>query len=188
MIDPLQIKQQLSDRERLVLTEPSLKSAAVLMPYFIDNGREYLVLTVRSDQVRYHKGQIAFPGGNQDPGESLKTTALREAHEEVGIDPADVEILGAIDDIATVTSYRVTPYLGKIPHPYDFQLQETEIAELITVPINALLDDKNITQNTLSGSEGIFSVYYFRWEDYVIWGATGRILAQLLNILYGKDL
>lgn len=178
----------ITGRDRVVLSEKSLKPAAILMPYFIKDGKEHILLTVRSQQVPLHKGQIAFPGGRQEPGEDLETTALREAEEEVGIHPQDVELIGPTDDIVTITSYRVTPFLGKIPYPYEFNRNPEEIAEILLVPFEALLAEENITKNVVSSSIGEFPLYYFNWNSHVIWGATGRILANLLNLLYGKDL
>lgn len=188
MLDLDDVKSELTNRDRIVLKLDDLKPAAVLMPYFIKDGREHLLLTVRSQKVAEHKGQIAFPGGHVEPGEPLLDCALREAKEEVNIDPDDVKILGSIDDIVTVTSYRVTPFLGQIPYPYEFIKSDYEIDEIIEVPIAPLLDEKNITKNMIASTTGEFAVYYFQWGDYVIWGATGRILANLLNLLYGKDL
>lgn len=189
MLDLEKVKSDLAGRQRQVLNEPSLKPAAVLMPLLVRDRREHLILTRRTETVRHHKGQIAFPGGHQDPGEDLLATALRETYEEIGVSPKDVQVIGAIDDIATITNFRVTPFLGTIPYPYDFTLEKREIAELLLVPVEALLDENNITKNLISGRDGTsFEVYYFDWEGTVIWGATGRIVAQLLNLLFGKDL
>jgi 8-oxo-dGTP pyrophosphatase MutT (NUDIX family) len=188
VLDLEKVKQDLASRQCRELSLDSLKSAAVLMPYLVKDGKEHILLTVRSQTVANHKGQIAFPGGHQDPGEDLQTTALRETHEEVGIDPSDVEIIGILDDIVTISSYRVRPYLGRVPYPYTYKCSSEEIDEILLVPFEELLDEKNITINSISSNQGEFSVYYFHWNGHVIWGATGRILAQLINLLYGKDL
>jgi 8-oxo-dGTP pyrophosphatase MutT (NUDIX family) len=188
-LDLNEVKNTLKARERREIDLDSLKPAAILMPYFIKDGKEHLVLTKRSEGVAHHKGQVAFPGGHQELGEDLQTAALREAHEEVGIDPADVEVLGALDDIVTVSSYRVTPFLGKIPYPYDFVACDDEIAKLLLVPIENLTREENIGINKVSG-EALrdHRIYYFEWGGDPIWGATGRIVAQFLNLFYGKDL
>lgn len=178
----------ITGRDRVVLSEKSLKPAAVLMPYFIKDGKEHLLLTVRSQQVPQHKGQIAFPGGRQEPGENLATTALRETEEEIGILPKNVALIGPTDDIVTITSYRVTPFLGKIPYPYEFKRNPEEISKILLIPMEELLADENITKNVVSSSIGEYPLYYFQWGSHVIWGATGRILANLLNVLYEKDL
>lgn len=188
MLDLDKIKTLLKTRDRVVLDLDKLKPAAVLMPYFIKDNKEHLLLTVRSNQVANHKGQISFPGGYQEQGESLETCALREAWEEVGIKPLDANVIGITDDIVTVSSYRVTPFLAEIPYPYELKGNQFEISEILEVPLEPLLDEKNITKNIISSNHGDFAVYYFHWERYIIWGATGRIIANLLNLTYGKDL
>lgn len=188
MIDIQSAKNLLAERNQNKIPLETLAPAAVLIPYFVHNGREHLVLTKRSDTVATHKGQIAFPGGKPLEGETHLETALRETHEEVGITPSDVDVIGPLDDIVTVTSFRVRPYFGVIPYPYDFKICTQEIAELLLVPLDALVDEKNISKNLISNGDNQFSVYYFDWGAHCIWGATARILAQFLNLFYGKDL
>ncbi len=188
MLDLKNTETVLEKRERVTIKLDKLKPAAVLIPYFIKDEKEHLLLTVRSQKVANHKGQIAFPGGNQEEGEGVTECALRETWEEVGILPKDVKIIGKTDDIVTVSSFRVTPVLARVPYPYEWEKNDFEIDEIIEVPILPLLDEKNITKNIITSSQGNFAVYYFQWGSYNIWGATGRIVANFLNLLYGKDL
>ena len=134
--------------------------------------------------VRDHKGQISFPGGAFDEEDrTLLGTALRESAEEIGLAPRDVEILGELDDTATVTSgYIITPFVGLIPWPYKFRANEEEIEELIEVPISALLNSNNqCHEPEVINGEAVTS-YSYHYQGRVIWGATARILHQFLDI------
>jgi len=131
-----QIRKILSTRERRAIEHLPLARAAVLVPLFNKEGNCHIVFTKRSDNVRYHKGEISFPGGvfEEKDGE-LQRTALREAFEEIGLKENDVQIIGTLDDIITVTQFIVTPFVGIFPYPYLFKLSPIEIAELIEVPL-----------------------------------------------------
>ena len=118
-----QIRQALAAREKKVISDSSLTDSAVLVPLFEKDGRCHIVFTKRTDHLHHHKGQISFPGGGRHPEDrSMLETALRESREEIGLKESDVEILGELDDAATVTSlYRIVPFVGVIPYPYDFK-------------------------------------------------------------------
>lgn len=135
--------------------------------------------------MKDHKGQISFPGGAYEEGdEDLLQTALRESTEEVGLMAEDVEVLGELDDFRTIGSnYVISPFIGRIPWPYQFKVDEWETEEVIEVPVSALLDERNVRQgkDILEGEE--IDQYYYHYQDKVIWGATARILKQLLGIL-----
>ena len=186
-IDLEQAKRVLQVRERDVIPLELLRPAAVLIPYYEKDGEGHLVLTKRSSTVDTHKGQVAFPGGKQEEGEDLLTTALRETHEELGISPDDVEIIGPLDDIVTISDFRVTPYFGRIPHPYDYVLSEDEIESVFATPLSALMDDGNLVKNIITHEGNQYATYYFDWDGYTIWGATGRIVVQFLKLFFGKD-
>ena len=112
-------------------------------------GELHLLLNKRSDTVEDHKGEVSFPGGRMDAGdESLLDTALREAHEEVGVNPEDVRVLRRLDDVNTSTGYLVTPYLGAISEGYPFVVNTVEVAELVEVPVAALVDGSTIRDET----------------------------------------
>lgn len=186
-----QIQQILSSRERRVIEHPSYTRAAVLVPLFHKEGACHLLLTKRTDLVKYHKGEISFPGGMVDDGDvSLEKTALREAHEEIGLKEKDVQILGALDDIMTVTQFIVTPFVGLFPYPYPFKTSPVEIAELIEVPLSFLLNRENCQEREITrmGRREIIHAYQFR--GHTIWGATARILKQFLDLMTatGKEI
>src|SRR5204863_166262 len=119
----------LAGRQRIVLAPPGKTVAAVLVPLLAVDGEPSLLFTRRSNLLPHHQGQIAFPGGGHDPEDpDLAATALREAHEEIGLDPADVRLLGPLDDLETVaTRFVITPFVGVVPHPYDFRPSPDEV-------------------------------------------------------------
>ena len=184
MLDLTTLQRILNSREKQTFKLNGFCPAAVLMPLMNIEGCEHILFTKRTETVEHHKGQISFPGGRLDDGENLLQCALRETHEEVGVKPADVKIIGQLDDIWTPTRYVVTPFVGAIPYPYDFQVSEAEIEEIILVPIGELLDPA-IYEETEIEYQGLSAIVpYYRWGEKIIWGATGRILRQFLTLAY----
>jgi 8-oxo-dGTP pyrophosphatase MutT (NUDIX family) len=178
------VRNILNTRERRMIEQPSLARAAVLVPLFQKGETCHIVFTKRSDNVRYHKGEISFPGGVVDEKDGeLQRTALREAFEEIGLKESDVQIIGGLDDIITVTQFIVTPFVGFFPYPYSFKLSPAEIAELIEVPISALLDEDCFSQREIIRGTGKEVVYAYQYENHIIWGATARILKQFLDLI-----
>jgi len=177
------LKEALAQRQKVFITDGDLVPSAVLIPLFVKEGEHHLIFTQRTDKVKAHKGQISFPGGayeKEDAG--LLETALRESAEEIGLDPADVELLGEIDDIPTVSGFVISPFVGFIPWPYSFKLDPVEVDSIIEVPIPTLLNidcRRPDSQNSWIGAVASYSYYY---QDDVIWGATARILYQFLGI------
>jgi 8-oxo-dGTP pyrophosphatase MutT (NUDIX family) len=138
----------------------------------------------RTETVKEHKGQISFPGGTRDEGETLLDTALRECHEEIGLRAEDVEVLGELDDEVTTTSnYIVSTFVAMIPWPYQFKMSEEEIDEIIEVPISALLDKNCLQRDTEILNGKPVDSYAYHYQGRVIWGATARILNLFLDIL-----
>ena len=142
-----EIKRILAEREKKVVLSSNKPHhlSAILVPLYQKDGEYHVLLTKRSEELEYHKGQICFPGGSHHhEDDSLKETALREAYEEVGIRPEDVEILGELDSTSTLTSnFLITPFVGIIPYPYEFTVSKYEVDELVEVPLSALADDGN---------------------------------------------
>ena len=166
---------------------PRLRRAAVLLPLFEKEGEPHVLLTRRTEEMRSHRGQISFPGGRRDPEDpSLLHTALRETEEEIGLAARDVRILGELDDLLTVTDYIVTPYVGIIPHPYPFRVSEREIAEMIEAPLDAFLNPVGIRVSSWQEYQGKrYRTYFFNVGPHIVWGATAKILIQLLELAYG---
>jgi 8-oxo-dGTP pyrophosphatase MutT (NUDIX family) len=158
------------------------RQAAVLVPIVERPTGPHIVFIKRSDYGD-HAGQMAFPGGGSEPeDEDLLDTALREAHEEVGIGPETVEVVGRLDDIETVTGYAVTPFVGRVPDT-EFVPHEHEVAEIAVLPLAELTDlDNYESERRDHPYYGTMRVHYFRVGGYTVWGATGRILVQFLEL------
>lgn len=178
------IRGTLSSRPRRVIEHPPFAHAAVLVPLFKKGEDCHLLFTKRSDQVRYHKGEISFPGGAVDDEDlELIHTALREAHEEIGLKETDIQILGILDDIVTITEFIVTPIIGLFPYPYAFEISQNEISELIEVPLSYLLDRNCFTEGEIFRGGQKEIVYSYQYGKHTIWGATARILKQFLDLI-----
>ncbi len=179
-----QMQTALSSRQRRVIEHPPFSHAAVLVPLFKKGEDCHLLFTKRSEEVKYHKGEISFPGGVVDAEDSeLEKTALREAFEEIGLKETDVQIIGLLDDIVTITEFIVTPIVGLFPYPYPFKISEVEIAELIEVPLASLLDENSFSEREIFRGGQHEIVYAYQYGKHVIWGATARILKQFLDLI-----
>lgn len=183
-----QIVWKLATRKRKVIDHPSYSRAAVLVPLFNKDGTCHLLFTKRTDLVKYHKGEISFPGGMVDDGDaSLEKTALREAYEEIGLREEDVRIIGELDDIVTVTQFIVTPIVGFFPYPYPFKPSPIEIAELIEVPLSFLLTRENLTEQEITRMGRKEIIHAYQYGEHTIWGATARILKQFLDLIAATE-
>ncbi len=178
------IKKILSSRKRRVIEHPPFSHAAVLVALFKKAEACHLLFTKRSEQVKYHKGEISFPGGVVDEEDKeLIGTALREAFEEIGLKETDVQIIGVLDDIVTTTEFIVTPIVGLFPYPYPFKVSEVEIAELIEVPLSFLLVEDNLSKREIFQGGQKEIIYFYQYGQHTIWGATARILKQFLDLI-----
>jgi 8-oxo-dGTP pyrophosphatase MutT (NUDIX family) len=158
------------------------RRSGVLVPLFVRGGMLWVVFTRRTDTVEHHRGQISFPGGAEESADGdLLQAALREAEEELAIRRGDVKVLGPLSPIVTVTDFYVAPFVGAIPQPYVFSPAQSEIAEVLEVPIGALRDPAIKETKFLPGRDE--PVLFYRHGDNVIWGATARILSELLEAL-----
>ena len=179
------LRQALSQRQKRRIVDPNRVLSAVLLPLYYKQGEYYLLFTERTETVKYHKGQISFPGGGYEKGDkTLLDTALRECTEEIGLAADEVEVLGELDDIITTTSsYIVSPFVAAIPWPYTFKVNRREVEEIIEVPISALLDENCLRQETEIINGKATTSYFYHYQEKVIWGATARILRQFLHIV-----
>ena len=159
--------------------------AAVLMPIQEHDDGDYLVLTKRAEQLSHHRGQVAFPGGRVDADDRGELeAALRETHEEIGIDPVDVRVLGRLDQVTAVYDFIVTPFVGVIPPFYEFRLNPAETDAVFSVPVATLLEPSCLAIADHLSSHGD-PVYHFYCNGWDIWGATARIIVQFLELVYG---
>ncbi len=179
------LKRALSRRQKSHIGDARRVPSAVLVPVYYKQGEYYILFTKRTERVQDHKGQISFPGGAcEEEDETLVNTALRECAEEIGLPAEAVELLGELDDTATITSgYIISPFVAVIPWPYPFKVDPTEVEEIIEVPISALLDKDCLRQETEVRDGQAVTAYYYHYQGRVIWGATARILNQFLDIV-----
>lgn len=164
------------------------RGAAVLMPIFELDDELHVVYIRRSDHVESHRGQVAFPGGRVDPTDkSLLHTALREAQEEVGIDPASVDVLGAIEgSVARTSEIHVTPFIGVIPAAAGLRADPKEVAAIFFVPMNALEDSSYRGTYRFRRESGEISEHpAIFYNDQVIWGLTLRFTEDVLRRMNG---
>lgn len=177
---------QLWDYPSDIAGEPP-RPAAVLIPLLTKNNSYNLLFTRRTGNLPEHSDQVAFPGGQTDMDDtSPEDTALREAREEIGLQPEDVNILGRLDQIQTITNYLVTPVVGIIPWPYTFQIATNEVSRVFTIPIAWLANPKNheVRERALPLPYPPVPVIYFkRYEDELLWGITAQITIDLLKAL-----
>ena len=180
------VKEALASKQRQVITKEGYRPSAVLIPIYENKNGYYIVLTKRTQDVMYHKGQISFPGGAYDKDDGdLTATALREAFEEIGVRADDVEILGNLDDQSTYTSkFIITPFVGAIPYPYKFKVSGREVEELIEAPVSALLDPSAYSPETRDDEGKNYPWGNYRYGKHRITGITARILKQLLDSVF----
>ncbi|MGO8878701.1 MAG: NUDIX hydrolase [Desulfomonilaceae bacterium] len=174
---------------KISLPVDGLVTAAVLVPIFQKNGALHVLLTKRSDMVEHHRGEISFPGGKLDLTDpDLKSCALRETLEEVGILPADVKVLAELDDFYTVaTRFHVVPFVGLIPHPYEYHVSPREIAGIVDPPLDIFFDPSKSREDTWIFRGEPVKMTSYLWEGHNIWGATARILKHLVELIESKE-
>ncbi len=175
------LRELLACRQKQHILDPDKKPAAVLVPIFLSQGEYHVLFTRRTDTVRTHKRQMSFPGGTPRKDETNPaSTALREAREEIGLREEDVTVIGELDDQPSVASdYIITPVVGLIPWPYRLSLNKHEVKEILTMPIASLLDGSCLVREVRRGEV----VTSYLCGGNLVWGATARILGQLLELL-----
>jgi 8-oxo-dGTP pyrophosphatase MutT (NUDIX family) len=183
---PAFLHKTLATRPSVTRAEWEARPAAVLVPLYVDSGRWHVLFTLRTQHVETHKGQVSFPGGRVDAEDRSRVdTALREAAEEIGLAREDVTVYGQLDELLTVTQYHITPIVGVFPWPYPFVISEHELSAVFGVPLAWLADPANLEiqyrEPLVPGPK--VPVYYLHYDSYTIWGATARILLNLLDVL-----
>ncbi len=184
------IKDILAHRDiKRVSAEGGFTRAAVLLPLFVEDGSYQILFTKRTERVRHHKGEISFPGGIYEASdEDLLATALREAYEEIGVKPQDVQVLGALDEMVTMSDFIVSPFVGFIPYPHPFAPSPEEIEEIIILPLRCFLDEGILTEESRAYQDKNQMVYVYRCGRHTIWGATAKILRQFLRLIPAEGL
>jgi len=163
------------------------REAGVLAPVIEHKGEReqgYSVLfTKRSEQLGEHPGQMSFPGGGREPHDTdLQATALRESHEEIGLRPAEATVVGSLDDIETSTHYLVRPFVATVPDR-QYTPDHNEVAKIVRLPVAELIDPENYESERREHPEyGPIRIHFFHVDGYIVWGATGEMVAQLLEL------
>ncbi len=158
--------------------------AAVLIPLLLKSDGLSVLLTQRTDHLHDHAGQISFPGGRMDPGDSSPNdTALRESEEEIGLDPNGVEIIGHLPQYLTVSGYSVTPVVGLVKPQAEYVLDAFEVADAFEVPLHFLMDPANHQVRVWESDQGSRRFYSMPYENRFIWGATAGMLRNLYHLL-----
>ena len=159
-----------------------LRESAVLVPLFERDGVPHILFTRRPAHLRNHANQFSFPGGGRDPEDPTPLhTALRETEEELGIERSRVRVLGMLDEQPTITSFRIQPFVGVIPGDGQYRPSAEEVAFILEVPLAGLLDPsiRRVEKRVSQGVE--YDIYFYTYNSHVIWGATARILYDLLE-------
>jgi 8-oxo-dGTP pyrophosphatase MutT (NUDIX family) len=185
MATPEQLREVLlhPDEAREMEAVGGRVDAAVLVPLYLDSGNLHAVFTKRRDDLSHHAGEISFPGGRQDfPEEELRVTALREAEEEIGLPPKEVEIVGALPPVGTfVTNYKIHPFVGVIRPGHDWTPQPTEVEVILELSLPDLIAGHEMKRLVRKGVP--FKTPTYTVDDNLIWGATARIVQHLLERL-----
>ncbi len=178
------LRSLLSSRERRTARIPGFRPASVLVPLVPRGDSLHVTFMQRTEDGRPHSGQIAFPGGAREPSDADEVaTALREAHEEVNIQPASVTPLGLLHDNASISRYLVTPVVGGVVELPDYEPDPEETADIFEVPLPFLLNPAN--ERKVQDAEflgKLYALYEYQWEGRLIWGLTGRILHDFLTL------
>ncbi len=178
------LEARLSSRPPRPLNLPGLvlRESAVLVPLFEREGVPHILFTRRPAHLRHHANQFSFPGGGRDAEDPTPLhTALRETEEELGIARTQVRVLGMLDEVPTTTSFRIQPFVGVIPGDGQYRPSAEEVAFILEVPLAGLLDP-SILRTEKREVRGVeYDVYFYTYDSHVIWGATARILYNLLE-------
>jgi len=176
----LALRERLSSPPARRLPANDLRPASVLAPLYVEAGELWTLLTKRTDNLPSHRSQIVFPGGGRELKEDPWAAALRETHEEIGLDPKVVLKLGELDEIESPTGFRVIPCVGAIPYPYKVQPNAAEVAEVFSLPVAAFANPKLVEERevVINGQKRNLLIYHV--GNRQIWGLTARILQNLL--------
>lgn len=162
------------------------RKAAVLIPLYWYGGEWHVLFTRRSEGVNDHKGQVSFPGGAVDADDrNVYQAALREANEEIGLEPGDVEILGRLKDYITISQFVISPIVARINWPFPIHINSNEVSRVFSIPLSYLGNRSNIEIRTHTFSDGQTTrLFYFApYDGELLWGITARITVRLLKVL-----
>ncbi|MFI5167396.1 MAG: NUDIX hydrolase [Thermoanaerobaculales bacterium] len=168
--------------------EEGLTRAAVLVPVYVNLGELWLLLTRRAKALPHHAGQMAFPGGAcEEADEDEIDTALREAHEELGLEPATVMVLGQLDDVWTPSGFVISPVVGALPFPLKITPSDDEIESVVQIPFRTLTNPQLVEFQDLLVDGEVIRSPMFHYHGDRVWGATARVIADLVGRLTGTE-
>ena len=178
------VRRILSANPKKAIVYPSLTPAGVMVLLYPKNGVYCILLNERTNHVEHHKGEISFPGGSKDEKDkTLLDTALRETHEEMGIPPEAVEVLGELDDMPTASRFLISPHVGTIPYPYRFHPNKVEVADVLEVPISTLLESDTVRDEVRIVDGRLVNSPTYSYRGHLITGATAGVLKRFLELL-----
>ena len=178
------MKVNYPEKIKFPFTINKAKPAAVLLLLYPNDNQIFFYLTKRTENLKYHKGQISLPGGSKERGETLLETALRETEEEIGVNKNGISILGNITPLfIPVTGFMMTPFIGFISKKPSIKLDSTEVADIFSVNILDLINnDKLITYRQIKGKN--LNIPYFSLNNHQVWGATSMVLSEFKDIIH----
>lgn len=180
------VEQALADYTPRKVENPTAAAAAVLVLIHPRNGEPHVIFTERTNHVEHHKGQMSFPGGAcDDEDDCHETTALRETWEEIGVERQHVRVIGTLDDMVTISNFRVTPFVGVLEFEgaYPYSINDHEVARVVEVPLTFLLEEGNMELEVRQHQGREVLVPAFSYNGHRIWGATARMMHQLIELL-----
>ena len=180
------LRQILHQRKSKRYNNSETIPAAVLLPLYKKNNEWFTLFTKRTYLVDTHKGQISFPGGmHEKEDHTLEYTARRETFEEIGVSPENIEILGQLDDQPTGQGFfSISPFVGVVPYPYTFKINNEEVSRVVEVPLKYLSTRNTMREGFYPMDNGAFIVYFWEYDGELIWGATSRILKGFLKLAF----
>lgn len=179
------ISEKLSYRDKRTVNFPGYKKSAVMMLFMEKEGVPHILLTLRTDKVSTHKGQVSFPGGGYDSSDKdYLDTALRETLEEVGIPAGEIEVLGEFDEYISIMGFHVYVYVGALNREQQYVVSRDEIDEMLEVPFSMFYNEEYTKRETLTHEGREYEVYYYDFGKATIWGLTSRILTDFARKIF----
>lgn len=181
ILDDAALQRQLLPASDAWQEMPGLRQAAVLIPLFRRADADWILFTLRRNDLPHHPGQVSFPGGRRDQEEDPITCALRECQEEIGQVPVEVELLGSLPPRTSSSSFRVHTLVGRIPDPADLRADPNEVESILHVPVGELFDRARWEDREYHGGRQQRTSPHFDHGPHTIWGLTGRLTIDLLD-------
>ncbi len=178
------LRDRLKHLKPNTLVSESMRKASVLAIFLDKNGVPHLLFTLRAKGIGYHSDQVSFPGGAIEKGETALRAALRETHEEIGVESSWLEIIGRFhDDSVPVSGYIITPYAAVLKKEPVLRLQKSEVVEAFTVPFEFFMDESNYKPGRVMIMDSEFSIQGYNYDNRFIWGLTCRFIRSLVDII-----